>query len=462
MTLEIRNPAKPSTIVSTHSETDFNQVDTLIANARAAQRKWQNVPQPERGKCLRAYLAVLENRAEELAQSITQEMGKILAESRGEVGKSLAEAHAVVDRSSAPIGEVFPSQIPGVTSYTMRRPRGLILGITPWNFPFGTPIRKLIPALLYGNAMILKPASIAPGAAAIMVDAAKDILPNNLLQVAIGSGALGQALCEHEGVDAVTFTGSVKVGKRVAVAAASHLAEVSLELGGKNPVIINDASDLDAVLDQVFRSAFAICGQRCTAISRVIVNKTLEQQVVAGLADRAKAVQLGDGTLETTNFGPLSSHQQLLDVEGFVERAQAEGATVVAGGQPVLTTEEGYYYAPTVLSGVTKGMEIAEDEVFGPVLAVLSYSSIDEALEIANGTSFGLTSSLYSEMAPVIENFVERSESGMLHVNSGTFPENHLPFVGVKDSSLGVGGSNGPSVVQFYTSEHTVYRKGQA
>lgn len=462
MTIEIRNPAKPGSVVATYPETSIEQIDTLINRARMAQRVWRDVPQPERGKLLRKYLEALDNRADEISQSITLEMGKIPAESAGEVTKSIAEAHAVVDRASAPIGEVFPSQINGVTAYTMRRPRGVVLGITPWNFPFGTPVRKSIPAMLYGNAVILKPASIAPGAVAIMVEAAKGILPDDLIQAAVGSGALGQAVCEHEGIDAITFTGSVGVGKRVAAAAATHLAEVNLELGGKNPVILNDAHDLDEVLGQIFKATFAISGQRCTAVSRIIVQKDLEEQVIAGLVERAKAIHPCDGSLEDTQFGPLSSKEQISQVAGFVERARAEGAVVAAGGAAIPTRDGGYFYPPTILSGVNKDMEVARDEVFGPVLAVLSYENITEALEIANGTSFGLTSSLYSEQAPVIEMFLDRSESGMLHVNAGTFPENHLPFVGVKDSGLGVGGSNGPSVVQFYTSEHTVYRKGQA
>ncbi|TRD15352.1 aldehyde dehydrogenase family protein [Palleronia caenipelagi] len=462
MTLDIRNPAQPETIVARHPETSPSEIDTLVDRARTAQRLWREVPQPERGKALRRYLHALEARADELVQSITQEMGKIHAESRGEVMKSIAEGHAVVDRAGAPIGEVFPSEGRGVTAYTIRRPRGVVLGITPWNFPFGTPVRKLIPCLLYGNAMILKPASIAPGAVRLMAEIAEGILPDDLLGLAIGNGALGQTLCEHDGINAVTFTGSVATGKRVAVAAAGHLAEVSLELGGKNPVIINDATDLDAVLDQIFRAAFAICGQRCTAISRVIVQQELVSEVVAGLARRADALRLGDGAERDTQFGPLSSAGHLSEVDGFVSRARNEGAAVAAGGAPVEMPGGGFFYPATILADVTPQMEVARDEVFGPVLSVLTYKTIDEALEIANATAYGLTSSLYSERTPVIDAFLDRSESGMLHVNAGTFPENHLPFVGVKDSGLGVGGSNGPSVIQFYTSEHTIYRKAQA
>ncbi|MGB7321146.1 MAG: aldehyde dehydrogenase family protein [Albidovulum sp.] len=459
MPIEIRNPAAPDEIVATYDETPASALDDLVARAREAQVSWAAVPQPERGARVAKYVDALEARAEEMALSITKEMGKPLAEARGEVAKAVGEARACIGRASAPIGEVFPSQILGTVAYSTRRPRGVVLGINPWNFPFSTPMRKAIPALIYGNAIILKPASLTPGAVALMVEIATETLPANLVQAVIGGGALGQALSEHAGVDAVSFTGSVDVGKRVAQAAAGHLAEVSLELGGKNPAILNDASDLDKALDQIMAAAFAVCGQRCTAVSRVIVHRDLEKKVVAGLATRAEAMQPMDGAADGAKIGPLSSAQQLEDVAGFVLRAAAEGAAIAAGGKKFDTDTGGYFYAPTILSGVTRCMEIARDEVFGPVLSVIAYDTVDEAMSIANDIAFGLSSCLYSERTDVVERFVAESESGMLHVNAGSFPENHLPFVGVKHSALGVGGSNGPSTIQFYTTEHTVYRR---
>ncbi|KAJ56288.1 aldehyde dehydrogenase [Actibacterium mucosum KCTC 23349] len=461
MTIEIRNPAVPGEVAARYTETEPGDLDGLITRAHQAQANWALVPQPERGAIIARYIDALEARREDIALSITKEMGKPLAEARGEVTKALGEARAMVARAGAPVGEVFPSQLPGTVAYTTRRPRGVILGINPWNFPFSTPMRKAIPALVYGNAIVLKPASLSPGAIDLMAQIASDHLPENIVQAAIGNGALGQALAEHPGVNAISFTGSVGVGKRVAQAAAGHLAEVSLELGGKNPAILNDASDLDAVLDQIMAAAFAVCGQRCTAVSRVIVNRNLERAVVDGLSTRAEAMHPMDGTAQGAQLGPLSSRQQLEDVSAFVARAAAQGAKISAGGKAIKTETGGYFYAPTILSNVTREMEIAREEVFGPVLSVIPYSSIDEALSIANGVSFGLSSCVYSEQAPVIERFVAESESGMLHVNAGSFPENHLPFVGVKDSAMGVGGSNGPSTVQFYTTEHTVYQRAK-
>lgn len=461
MPLDIRNPAAPDEIVARYEDTPLDRLDGIVAAARAAQAEWAKTPQPERGAIIVSYVDALEARGEDIAMSITKEMGKPIGEARGEVAKAVGEARAMVARATAPIGEVFPSQIPGTVAYTTRRPRGVILGINPWNFPFSTPMRKAIPALVFGNSIILKPASLTPGAISLMAEIAAGILPENLVQAAIGGGALGQALSEHGGVAAISFTGSVGVGKRVAQAAAGRLAEVSLELGGKNPAIVNDASDLDRALDQILSAAFAVCGQRCTAISRAIVHEDLESSVVAGLAARAEAMQPMDGAEEGAKIGPLASAQQLEDVAGFVTRAVAAGAKVAAGGKKLDTAANGYFYAPTILSGVTRDMEVAREEVFGPVLSVIAYKTIDEALSIANDIAFGLSSCLYSEQAEAIERFVAESQSGMLHVNAGSFPENHLPFVGVKDSAMGVGGSNGPSTIQFYTTEHTVYRRAK-
>jgi aldehyde dehydrogenase (NAD+) len=309
--------------------------------------------------------------------------------------------------------------------------------------------------------MVLKPSINTPGAAFIMQEVADATLPKGVFQIANGSGSIGGALTSAIGVDAISFTGSVGIGRIVAQAAAANLAEISLELGGKNPVILNDASNLDTALDQIYASAFAVCGQRCTAVSRVIVRREIEAEVIKGLAKRAQAAQVGDGLEAGTTLGPLMGEKARADVAGFVDRAKAAGAHVAAGGE-MIAQNDGYFYAPTIVSNVTPDMEIARDEVFGPVLAVIPYDTPDEALTICNDVEFGLAACLYSEQTPLVERFVAEAESGMLHVNCGSFPEDHTPFVGVKNSSLGVGGSNGPSTLHFYTQEHTVFRKGQA
>lgn len=461
MSVEIKNPANPSEVVGTFRTNSPDEVPGMMAVARTAQLKWARIPQPERGNIVEAFINGLEGRAEDIAVSITREMGKIIGESRGEVAKAFGEGRATARRSSISIGEVLPSQKPGTITYSTRRPRGIILGINPWNFPFSTPMRKTIPALIYGNAVVLKPSISTPGAAFIMQEVADAILPRGLFQIAYGSGTLGSVLTAAKDVDAISFTGSVGTGRIVAQAAAANLAEISLELGGKNPAILNDASNLETVLDQIYLAAFAVCGQRCTAVSRVIVRRELEKQVVDGLAIRANAARVGNGMDSSSTIGPLLSKKARDDVSGFVDRARAAGVNIVVGGK-VLEQNGGYFYAPTILSDVTPDMEVARDEVFGPVLAVIPYDTADEALAICNDVEFGLSACLYSEQTPLVDRFVAEAESGMIHVNCGTFPEDHAPFVGVKNSSLGVGGSNGPSTLHFYTQEHTVFRKGQA
>jgi acyl-CoA reductase-like NAD-dependent aldehyde dehydrogenase len=460
MSVEIKNPANPSEVVGVFKTNSPDEVPGMMAMARTAQQKWARLPQPERGNVVEAFISGLEGRAEDIATSITREMGKIIGESRGEVAKAFGEGRASTRRASGPIGEVLPSQKPGTITYSTRRPRGVILGINPWNFPFSTPMRKTIPALVYGNAVVLKPSISTPGAAFIMQEVADATLPKGLFQIAYGSGTLGSVLTAAQGVDAISFTGSVGIGRIVAQAAAANLSEISLELGGKNPAILNDASNLEAVLDQIYMAAFAVCGQRCTAVSRVIVRRELEKKVVDGLANRANAARVGDGMDSSSTIGPLMGEKARDDVSGFVERARAAGANVAAGGNKI-EQNKGYFYAPTILSNVRPDMEVARDEVFGPVLAVIPYDTADEALEICNNVEFGLSACLYSEQTPLVDRFIAEAESGMLHVNCGSFPEDHAPFVGVKNSSLGVGGSNGSSTLQFYTQEHTVFRKGQ-
>lgn len=461
MIIEIHNPANPDDIVGSFSTMAVEGVPRVIEIARKAQREWAKIPQPERGRIVDIFIDGLQARCEDIARSITCEMGKIIAESRGEVNKAFGEARATTRRASSPIGEVLPSQKPGGVTYSMRRPRGVIVGINPWNFPFSTPIRKAIPALVYGNAIVLKPSINTPGAAFIMREVANATLPEGVFQIAYGDSNLGTALTSAKGVDGISFTGSVDVGRIVAQAAAKNLAEISLELGGKNPVILNDTSNMNAAIDQIFTAAFAVCGQRCTAISRVIVRRELADRLVKGLVERAHTAQVGDGLDPMTNIGPLSSKKACADVAGFVDRAVAEGAKIVTGGK-FIEQNGGYFYAPTILTNVTQDMEIARDEVFGPVLSVIIYETIDEAMKICNDVEFGLSACLYSEQTPLVERFIAEAESGMLHVNCGSFPEDHAPFVGVKNSSLGVGGSNGSSTLHFYTQEHTVFRKSSA
>ncbi|MBN9474454.1 MAG: aldehyde dehydrogenase [Bordetella sp. SCN 67-23] len=456
------NPARPAEKVGAYSAASAEQVDGAVAAAARAQTKWGVRPAVERGQELTRFVNALEEMSEQIAIAITREQGKPLAESRGEVAKACGEARFMIGEASRSHGTVMPSSRPGFSNMVTRRPRGVIAALSPWNFPIMTPMRKIMPALVFGNAVILKPSEYAPAAACMVADAAKDFLPPGLLQIVLGMVEPGQAMVSHPGIDGITFTGSAAVGKKIYGAAAQHLAEVSLELGGKNAAVIHDVNDLDSCLDQIVSAAYQCAGQRCTGISRVVVDAGLKDRVVAGLVDRVGRIRVGDGMLDGVAMGPMTNAAQFEKVAQAVEAGVAEGARVSIGGHGIRVeqAEGGYFYAPTVLSEVTPVMSVAREEIFGPVLVVLSYSTLDEAFDILNGVEYGLTSALFSNDQAVIQRFMRESQSGMLHVNHGTVPENHMPFGGIRNSGVGAY-SVGPSAINFYTTEHAIYVKAQ-
>lgn len=457
---ETRNPARPAERVGRYEAASAEQVHEVVLAAAAAQRRWKVIPSVERGAIVEKFLAALEARSDELARSITLEQGKPLAESRGEVAKSLAESRFMLGEAARGHSEVLPSARAGIRNMVIHRPLGVVAAITPWNFPILTPMRKIAPALVFGNAIVLKPSEFAPATACLIADTARGILPDGILQIVNGGAAVGAALVGSPGVHGVTFTGSVATGKRIYALAADSLAAVSLELGGKNAAVVNDVTDLGACLDQIVAAAFMCAGQRCTAISRVIVHRRLLADVEEGLAARARKFVLGDGMDPATTMGPLTNEAQHARVTKMVEAGVSEGARAITGGRPttVAGLDGGYFYEPTVLTRVTPGMSVARDEIFGPVISVLAYDDLDQAFAILNGVEYGLTSALFSNDNGVIQRFVDESENGMIHVNHGTIPDIHMPFGGVKASGVGAY-SVGASAAAFYTTEHSVYVK---
>ena len=454
------NPARPQEIVGSYTSASPGQIAELIGAAKAGQRVWRAVPPLERTATFGRYIAKLEAISEDLARSITLEQGKPIAELRGEVAKSLAEARVMAGSATHGLSEVFPSARPGIRNMTVRRPRGVIAAITPWNFPILTPMRKIAPALLFGNAIIVKPSEYTPATACLVVEAGKGIFPDGLLQLANGDGGAGRVLSAAQGIAGVTFTGSVAVGRQLQASAAENLAEVSLELGGKNAALINDVSNIDACLDQVFGAALMCSGQRCTAISRVIVERSLVEAVTEGLALRARQAIVGDGMSPGTTVGPLTNQRQVIRVSELVTAGVAEGARVVTGGCVAKPAGlgDGFFYTPTILADVTPRMRVAQEEIFGPVISLLAYDSLDTAFDILNGVDYGLTSSLFSNDNAIVQRFVDESENGMIHINHGTIPDNHMPFGGIKNSGVGAY-SVGPSAASFYMTEHSVYLK---
>ncbi len=459
-TFETLNPASPGEIVGRYRSTTTDELDAVIGAAAKAQKEWADVPGLERQYLIGRYFAKLREATADIAAAITREMGKPIGDSKGEIGWSLVESEFMLGEAARSTGNVMPSWRRDVQNLITRRPRGVIAAITPWNYPFLTPMRKVAPALVFGNAIVLKPSEYSPAAACRMAELAHGILPDGLFGIVTGKGAIGAALVSHRGVHGVTFTGSIPTGRAIYTRAADNLAEVSLELGGKNPIVVHDARDLDQCLDEISRGAMQNGGQRCTSLSRVIVRRPLVADVEAGLAERLQRVVVGEGFDPSSQIGPMAMKPQHDKVLAMIEAGVREGARVAAGGGRAapLGFEQGYFIQPTLFAGVTPQMSVAREEIFGPVLSVIPCDDIDDALQIVNGVDFGLAACLYSEDPWVTRRFTERAEAGMLHVNHQTAGDPNMPFVGVKGSGVGAG-SVGASAASFYTTEHSVYLK---
>jgi len=457
--VRVVNPAAPNEVVAEIAATTAEELPAVHGRARAAFDAWRKVPTVQRVQCLESLFSAIEAAVEEIAASITREQGKPIRESRAETLKALTEARAMAAHAIAVGTAAAASARPGVRNLIVRRPRGVIGAISPWNFPILTPMRKIAPALVFGNAIILKPSEFTPTAALIVERLAAEHLPEHLLQVVVGDGRLGAALCQA-GLDGITFTGSVAVGRQVAAAAAANLSEVSLELGGKNAAVVNDVDDMDKAVAAIVGAAMQCAGQRCTAVSRVIVREEIADGLVAALKRRCQGLRVGDGAAEETDVGAITTEAQFRKIAAMVDEGRASGADLVLGGSAasVEGRPDGRFFAPTVFDRVRPDMRLAREEIFGPVISVLRYRTFDEALRIVNDTPYGLTSALFSNRNDLINRFIDEVKSGMIHINHGTVPDSHMPFGGVGDSGMG-SYSVGASAAAFYTTEHAVYNQ---
>ena len=455
---ETHNPAKPSESIGRYGIPDAAEIGKIIERANKAQAGWAKVPGLERGERLNAFLDAVVARADDIAEAVTLEQGKILAEAKGETLKGCAEGRFMVGEAarmgSSPIGTGRPN----FSNQVLRRPRGVLFCVSPWNFPAMTPLRKICPAVAFGNAVVLKPSQFTPAGSYLLADIAKDHFPEHLIQIAMVSGRTASEIIAKGDTHGVSFTGSVDTGRLVYAAAAQNLIPVQLELGGKNAAVLNDSDDLPSAVQQIFAAAMQTSGQRCTAISRVLVQKDLLKSTNDLLAEKAEAIQLGDGMASDTQMGPLCNLSHWDGVCGNTAQAIDEGAVVLAGGAAPdgAGKDGGYFFRPTILGNVQHESVAGQVEIFGPVLSVLEYETFDQAMDMLNGTEFGLTSSLFSNSNANIQRFLRESRNGMLHVNHGTVPDNNMPFGGIKNSGVGPY-SVGPTTGNFYTSEHAAY-----
>lgn len=458
---ETANPARPVETVGRYGVPSTAETGRMVERANAAHTTWAQVPGLERGARLDGFLDAVVARVDDIAEAVTLEQGKILAEAKAETLKGAAEGRFMVGEAARMGATATGTGRPGFSNMILRRPRGVIFCISPWNFPAMTPLRKMCPALAFGNAVIMKPSQFTPAAAYLLEEIAKDHFPEGLFQIAMIGGRTASEVIAKADIHGVSFTGSVETGRLVYAAAAQNLIPAQLELGGKNAAILNDTDDLAGAVAQIAGAAFQTCGQRCTAISRVLVQSDLAQDAKHLLAERADGIVLGGGMDPGSQMGPLCNKAHWAEVCEVTATTIAEGAKPLAGGSAAEGAGDagGYFYRPTILSDVQHQSTAGQVEIFGPVLSVLEYETFDQAMEMLNGTEFGLTSALFSNSNTLIQRFLRESQNGMMHINHGTVPDNNMPFGGIKNSGVGAY-SVGPTAVNFYTSEHAAYLAG--
>jgi len=458
-TYEVINPATQQ-LVGRFPLADVEAVNQAVEAAHNAFRLWKDVPAGERAELVYRFIQLLDENQEQLANVLTQEQGKPYKESITEARRGVKEMRYVAGEAARLEGITLPSDRIGVTNVAVRVPIGVIAAITPWNFPLLTPLRKVVPALIAGCTVVVKPASDTPLTAVMLAELFdKAGFPAGTVNLVIGRGRqVGDALVSHPLVKGISFTGSTPVGRHINELAAGSFKKVQLEMGGKNPVVVADYADLNGAAEQIVGSAFTNAGQRCTAISRVIVLEQQAEQLEQLIQEKVVKYTVGNGIEASTDIGPVINQAALDTIAGYVESAINEGAKVVTGGTVLRggVYDQGFYFAPTVITNVTPEMKVAKEEIFGPVLTITRASSIEAAIDICNDTEYGLTSAIFTDNASWGHAFSQQVESGMIHINNGTISEGHMPFGGLKNSGHGVY-SIGQTNKDFYTVHKVVY-----
>jgi acyl-CoA reductase-like NAD-dependent aldehyde dehydrogenase len=460
-TFEDRNPARPSDLVGTFPESGKEDVEAAVQAAQRAFKEWRLVPAPRRAEIIYRAAEILRDRKEALARAMTREMGKVLAETRGDVQEAIDMAYYIAAEGRRLHGVTAPSELPNKFAMSIRQPMGVCGLITPWNFPMAIPSWKIFPALVTGNTVVIKPATDTPASAHHLVEVLVEAgVPEGVLNLVHGGGsAVGVPLSESPGVAMVSFTGSSEVGKTIAERTAGSLKRLSLELGGKNAQIVLEDADLDLAVEGVLWGAFGTTGQRCTATSRLIVAKPVHDAMLARLIERAQKLRLGDGLEPGTDVGPVVNRGQRDRVHSYVEIGKAEGAKLVHGGSPLEDGAfgQGHFYKPTIFDQVTPNMRIAVEEIFGPVLSVITVSSFEEAIQVLNNTPYGLSSSIYTADVNRAMRAIRDIEAGITYINGPTIgAEVQLPFGGVKETGNGHR-EGGPTVIDAFTEWKSVY-----
>jgi aldehyde dehydrogenase (NAD+) len=459
-TFENENPAHRDSVLGCFQSSTTEDVEEAISAADAAFLRWRCTPLAERQHYISEFLRLLKETRDELARIVTLENGKTIRESRAEVDSALVEGNYHMTQVSAFYGHTGPGSFRDITTWVQYQPVGVVGVISPWNFPMNVMCRKTLPALLTGNTVVFKPATFTPWSGVFMAKLFERVgLPVGVFNCVTGLGSsIGNVIVQDPRVRAISFTGSTEVGKKIQARAAANLTRTQLELGGKNALIVMDDADIGKALDAAMTAGFACAGQWCTSTSRILLHRAIAREFLGKLAQRCNAMVVDDGLQEGTNMGPVAGPQQYDDISAAIEKAYAEGAELVAGGAAP-NADQGYFIRPTVFAGVTPGMAAFKEEIFGPVLAVCEFGSLDEALALANNSIYGLSSAIFTKNIGTAKAYIDGIEAGLAHVNIHTgYKEPSLPFGGVKQSGAGLP-ENSESGLEFFVDRKAVYLK---
>ena len=458
---ENRNPANTEELIGIFPASSKEDVGLAVEAAREAFKTWRLTPAPKRAEILYRAAQILVERKEDFARDMTREMGKVLDETRGDVQEAIDMTYLMAGEGRRQFGHTTPSELPNKFAMSVRSPVGVAGLITPWNFPMAIPSWKIMPALVCGNTVVIKPAEHTPLSVHNLVQALEEAgLTRGVVNIVFGKGSVvGNAILENPGVNLVSFTGSTDVGRMVSEACAPSFKKCHLEMGGKNIIVVMDDGNLDLAVDGAVWGGFGTTGQRCTAASRVAVQKGVYSQFVSKFVERVKSLKVGNGLDATTNMGPCINEQQLETVMKYVEIGKNEGAKLMCGGNRLDQGEYqyGWFMEPTVFTDVDPKMRIAQEEIFGPVVSIIPCDDMEDAIEIANGIEYGLSSALYTKDVNKAFAAIRDLYAGITYINAPTIgAEVHLPFGGTKATGNGHR-EGGIGAIDFYTEWKSVY-----
>ncbi|MBE2184562.1 MAG: aldehyde dehydrogenase family protein [Anaerolineae bacterium] len=449
------NPATEE-VLAFAPDSNSQDIEAAVQAAKAAFKEWRLVPAPRRGEILYRVAQILEQRKEALSSVMTQEMGKVLTEARGDVQEAIDMAYFMGGEGRRMHGYTAPVEMPNKFGMALREPVGVVGLITPWNFPVAVPSWKMLPSLVAGNAVIWKPSEETPYTAAEFVKVFEEAgLPAGVLNLVTGAGAVGGALVQHPGVRVISFTGSTETGTKVYTSAAALGKKVALEMGGKNAIIVMDDANLELAVQAITWSAYGTTGQRCTATSRLIVQRGVASQVIEALAAKAETLKVGYGIENGVEVGPLVNQKALDKVEKYVAIGRDEGARVAFGG--ARAEGRGYFYQPTLFADVSRDMRIAREEIFGPVLSVIAVDSLEAAIEVNNEVIYGLSSSIFTENVNAAFRAIRDLSTGIVYINHGTTgAEIQFPFGGTRGTGNGMREA-GQTALDSFTEWKSIY-----